>query len=157
MSAADTIPDPRSRLFPPAVYLVATLLGVVLQRLWPLGLVRPPVGRWIGAVLIAGWPVLAAPAIREFRRAGTTVMPTGDVSAFVTSGPFRFTRNPMYLGLALLQAGVAFVLGNAWVLIFVPFSIVVIDRFVIAGEERYLEAKYGADYAAYRTRVRRWL
>jgi len=153
----DAIPDPRSRLFPPAVYLVATLLGVLLQRLWPLVLVGPPVGRWIGAVLIASWAVLAALAIREFRRAGTTVMPAGEVSAFVTSGPFRFTRNPMYLGLALLQAGVAFVLGNAWVLLFVPFSIVVIDRFVIAGEERYLEAKYGSNYAAYRIRVRRWL
>jgi protein-S-isoprenylcysteine O-methyltransferase Ste14 len=139
------------------VYLAATLLGVVLQRLWPLGLVPPPVGRWIGAVLIAGWVVLAAMAIREFRGAGTTVMPTGEVSAFVTSGPFRFTRNPMYLGLAFLQAGVAFVLSNAWVLALLPLSIAVVDRVVIPGEERYLEAKYGADYAAYRTRVRRWL
>jgi protein-S-isoprenylcysteine O-methyltransferase Ste14 len=112
---------------------------------------------YLAATLIAGWVVLAAMAIREFRGAGTTVMHTGQVSAFVTSGPFRFTRNPMYLGLALLQAGVAFVLGNVWVLLFVPLSIVVIDRVVIAGEERYLEAKYGADYAAYRTRVRRWL
>jgi len=153
----DESPDPRSRLFPPAVYLVATLLGVGLQCLWPLGLVRPPEDRWIGAVLIANWAVLAALAIREFRCAGTTVMPTGEVSAFVTSGPFRFTRNPIYLGLALLQAGVAFVLGNAWVLLFVPLSIVVIDRVVIAGEERHLEAKYGAPYSAYRNRVRRWL
>ncbi len=153
----DANPDPRSRLLPPAVYLVAILLGVLLHRLWPLGLVRLPEGRWIGAMLIASWAVLAALAIREFRRAGTTVMPTGEVSAFVTSGPFRLTRNPMYLGLAFLQAGVAFVLGNAWVLALLLLSIAVVDRVVIPGEERYLEAKYGADYAAYRTRARRWL
>lgn len=63
----------------------------------------------------------------------------------------------MYLGLGLAQVGIAFLLGNAWVLILLPLSVFVLDRIVIAGEERYLEAKYGAAYNAYRRRVRRWL
>jgi protein-S-isoprenylcysteine O-methyltransferase Ste14 len=107
--------------------------------------------------LVSAWLVLAVSAIAVFRRAGTTPNPTGDVSAFVTAGPFRWTRNPMYLGLVLAQAGGAFLLGNGWMLILLPLLVLVLDRVVIAGEERYLEAKYGAAYNEYRHRVRRWL
>jgi protein-S-isoprenylcysteine O-methyltransferase Ste14 len=116
-----------------------------------------PAGLWIGAALIAGWLALAAWAVGVFRRAGTTPNPTGEVTAFVTSGPFRFTRNPMYVGLVLFQVGVAFLLGNAWVLLLAVPSFILLDRLVIAGEERYLAAKYGADFDAYRRLVRRWL
>ena len=149
--------DPRSRLFPPAVPVVATGLGIALQRFERLALVARPASWWIGGALIAAWLVLAALANYQFRRAGTTPNPFGDVTAFVTGGVFGFTRNPMYLGLVLLQAGVAFILSNGWVLLLVVPTIIVLDRLVIAGEERYLDAKYGATYAAYRNRVRRWL
>lgn len=149
--------DPRTRIFPPAISIVSVLVGVGLHYLWPLRLVPQPEGRWIGGALIAAWLALAAWAVGVFRRAGTTPNPTGEVTAFVTAGPFRFSRNPMYVGLVLFQVGVAFLLGNAWVLILTIPSFILLDRLVIAGEERYLAAKYGADFEAYRRRVRRWL
>ena len=102
------------------------------------------------------WLAVAVWSIAVFRRAGTTPNPTAEVTAFVTAGPFRFSRNPMYVGLVVFQVGVAFLLSNAWVLILTLVSVVVLDRIVIAGEERYLAAKYGSAYTDYRSRVRRW-
>lgn len=151
------VPDPRSRMFPPAVLVVSVLAAVGLQWLWPVHLIGPPLGRWIGGALVFAWLVLAVFAVGVFRRAGTTPNPTGDVTAFVTAGPFRWTRNPMYLGLVLAQAGGGFLLGNGWMLILLPPLFFVLDRVVIVGEERYLEGKYGAPYNEYRQRVRRWL
>lgn len=150
-------PDPRSRIFPPAIVAVSVLLGVGLRYLVPLGLLPQPIGRCIGGALILVWLVVAGAAVGVFRGAGTTPNPTGEVTAFVTRGPYRFTRNPMYLGLILLQVGVACILGNAWVLLLAPLSFVLLDRVVIPGEERYLAAKYGAAYDDYRRSVRRWL
>ena len=155
MSAPET--DSRSRIFPPGIVAASALVGVGLQYLWSLGLVAQPAGRWIGGALILAWLVLAGFAVGIFWRAGTTAHPTGEVKAFVIAGPYRFTRNPMYLGLLLLQGGFAFVLGNAWVLLLTVPSFVVLDRIVIPGEERHLEAKYGAAYNDFRRHVRRWL
>lgn len=149
--------DPRSRVFPPGVAVVATLIGVGLQYLLPFRLISQPAGRWIGGAFILAWLGLAASALGVFRGAGTTANPTGEVTAFVIGGPYRYTRNPMYLGLILLQIGVAFVLGNGWILLLTVAAFIVLDRLVIAGEERYLAAKYGAAYDDYRRKVRRWL
>jgi len=152
-----TASDPRARLLPPLVPIALILMGVGLQLWRPIRLIAPPAGRWIGGALIVLWLALAAWAIGVFRRAGTTPDPTGDVTAFVTDGPFRVSRNPMYLGLLLFQVGAAFLLSNAWVLLLVPLCFLLLDRVVIVGEERYLAAKYGAAYDDYRHRVRRWL
>ena len=149
--------DPRSRLLPPAVYFGATFVGIGVHRVWPIGLFPQPVGRWIGWALIACAVLLAAIAVALFHRAGTPPNPTREVTAFVRSGPYRLTRNPMYVGLTLFQAGLAFALDDAWVLILLVFSFAVMDRIVVPGEERYMASRYGADYAAYRARVRRWL
>jgi protein-S-isoprenylcysteine O-methyltransferase Ste14 len=149
--------DPRSRLLPPVVYLGATLLGVGVQRGWPVGLLPLPVGRWLGGTVLVGSVALAALAVRLFHRAGTPPNPTKDVTALVRSGPYRLSRNPMYLSLALFQAGVAFALDNAWVLILLALSFGIMDRIVVPGEERYMASRYGADYAEYMARVRRWL
>lgn len=105
----------------------------------------------VGALALGVW------AVWTFRRAGTTPDPRGDVTVFVTAGPFRFSRNPMYLTNVILQIGVALVLDNAWILLLVPVTWLVLDRVVIAGEERYLAAKYGSAFDEYRRRVRRWL
>ena len=150
-------PDPRSRVFPPGIVVVAILLGVGLHYLLPFRLIAQPAGRWIGGVLILAWVGIAAMAVGAFRGAGTTLNPTAEVTAFVIGGPYRFSRNPMYLGLLLLQSGIAFVLGNGWVLLLTLASFVVLDRIVIVGEEGHLAAKYGAAYDDYRRKVRRWL
>lgn len=150
-------PDPRSRLFPPGIVVASTLAGAGLQYLLPLRLLPQPAGRFIGAALILAWLILVAFAMGVFRRAGTTPYPRGEVTALVTTGLYRFSRNPMYVGLVLLQIGIACVLGNAWVLMLTLLSFVLLDRIVIAGEERYLEGKCGSEYSEYRGRVRRWL
>ncbi len=106
---------------------------------------------------MAGGLALGIWAVLSFRRAGTTPDPHGEVTAFVTSGPLRFSRNPMYLTNVVFQIGVALLLDNAWILMLVPVTWLLLDRVVIAGEERYLSSKFGQTFDEYRRRVRRWL
>ena len=149
--------DPRSRLFPPLFMVAGVLVGVGLQALRPLSFVPRFAGHWIGGCLIAAALTLGAWAVLTFRRAGTTPDPHADVTAFVISGPFAFSRNPMYVTNVAFQIGAAFVLDNAWILMLAPVTWLLLDRIIIAGEERYLADKYGATYDAYRQKVRRWL
>ena len=92
-----------------------------------------------------------------FRRAGTSMVPMNPATVLVTSGPYRLTRNPMYLGMAFLYVALAFAFGVIWALALLPAVIVMVDRFVIAREEPYLERKFGQAYHDYKARVRRWL
>jgi protein-S-isoprenylcysteine O-methyltransferase Ste14 len=85
------------------------------------------------------------------------MVPMNPTTALVTSGPYRLTRNPMYLGMAFLYVALAFAFGVMWALVFLPAVLVVVDRFVIVREEPYLERKFGQAYREYRSRVRRWL
>jgi len=78
-------------------------------------------------------------------------------TALVTTGPYRYTRNPMYLGLAFLYAGIALAFGLLWALAALPVVLLVVDRVVIPPEERHLEAQFGDEYRAYKSRVRRWI
>jgi protein-S-isoprenylcysteine O-methyltransferase Ste14 len=112
------------------------------------------------ALAAAGVIVYAAlflGAFAAFRRHRTTLIPNRPATAFVTSGPYRFTRNPMYLSLVALYLGVSAFANSWWPVILLPLVIVVIDRAVIAREERYLAATFPGEYSAYRSRVRRWL
>jgi protein-S-isoprenylcysteine O-methyltransferase Ste14 len=92
----------------------------------------------------------------SFRRAGTSVIPFKPTTALVTSGPYRFSRNPMYLGMAFRYIGVALALGVVWALITLPFVIAAVDQLAIAIEEGYLVRKFGDPYCDYMKRVRRW-
>ncbi|HET9708705.1 MAG TPA: isoprenylcysteine carboxylmethyltransferase family protein [Gemmatimonadales bacterium] len=149
--------DPRSRLFPPIFMIVGVLIGVGLQAIRPLPFVPRTAGQWIGGCLIGAALALGVWAVLTFRRAGTTPDPHGDVTAFVITGPFAFSRNPMYVTNVAFQIGAALVLDNAWIFILAPVTWLLLDRVIIAGEERYLVEKYGATYDAYRHAVRRWL
>ena len=149
--------DARSRLFPPVFMIAGVLVGIGLQALRPLPFVSRTAGHWIGGWLIGAALALGGWAVLTFRRAGTTPDPHGDVTAFVISGPFAFSRNPMYVTNVAFQIGAAFALDNAWILMFAPVTWLLLDRIIIAGEERYLADKYGATYDAYRQKVRRWL
>ncbi|PYP14955.1 MAG: isoprenylcysteine carboxylmethyltransferase family protein [Gemmatimonadetes bacterium] len=142
---------------PPLVYALGFGLGYALDRLEPapvgMGGARTPLG-W----LLAGAGVaLAASAIVLFRRAGTSPVPIQPTTALVAQGPYRFTRNPMYVGLAALYAGIALLVNSLWPLVLLPVVLVVIRWWVIAREEAYLERKFGDAYRAYTRRVRRWL
>jgi protein-S-isoprenylcysteine O-methyltransferase Ste14 len=95
--------------------------------------------------------------VTHFWRAGTTLMPNRPASRLVVEGPYRFSRNPMYLGLTTLYLGVALMLNSVWVLALLPGVLLLLQTGVIRREERYLEGAFGPGYQAYRTRVRRWL
>jgi len=145
---------------PPPVVMVLTatamgLLAMATPRLaWPL-LPRMLAGL---AIALAGGAVAAAGA-RAFRRAATTVNPLKPhkASSLVTTGVYRFTRNPMYLGLLCVLAGWTVFLAAPLALAGPVAFVLYIGRFQIAPEERVLSSLFGADYAAYRARVRRWL
>ena len=149
------------RFPPPLIPLVTILLGIGLNRLWPIrhGIdASAPARYWAGGLIVAAavlglglWPVVL------FRRSGQSEIPWTPTPSIVERGPYRFTRNPMYLHMVLVCIGVAVLLGNAWILLLVPFCVWALQRFAIRPEEEYLERKFGAGYLAYRQRVRRWL
>lgn len=143
---------------PPFVYLGILLIGLAADRVigQPLGL--PLLTRGVIAIaLITPGVALMLAANGLFRRAGTDVKPWKTATALVESGVYRFTRNPMYLGMALLYAGLALGFASVGALLLLPVVIIVIQTQVIAREERYLEAKFDETYRGYRQRVRRWI
>ena len=142
---------------PPLVYLAGLGAGLALDALLPSADL-PAVLRWpVGALLVAVGLSLMATFVGAFRRAKTNVDPWKPTTAIVTDGPYRFTRNPGYLGMALVFSGIALLADAPWALLMLVPTIAVIDRGVIAREERYLEGKFGQEYLGYRARVRRWL
>ena len=149
----------RVRFPPPLIYLAALLLGIFVGRALKL----PGYGIDPAARDILGWLVVAAGIVVNFagagmfRHAGTAIIPFKPASSLVTSGIYRLTRNPMYLGMALLQAGVALLFDSLLALILVPVAMALIQTQVIAREEAYLERAFGDEYRAYKARVRRWI
>jgi protein-S-isoprenylcysteine O-methyltransferase Ste14 len=142
---------------PPLIYLGALLVGALLERLsrWKI-----PTGRWtpaLGAFLIVVAVVLFIFAVLELRRAGTPPEPYKPTTAIVTSGPYRVTRNPIYLSFTLVQLGIALWTGSGWILVLLLPVLVLMNYAVIAREERYLDRKFGDEYFRYRRRVRRWM
>lgn len=143
---------------PPLVYVAFLGLGWLLDRRRPL-----PIGG--GAPLREGIAIafalvylgLFVGAFRNFRRARTTIIPNRPANALVTDGPYRFTRNPMYVSLVALYLALAFVLGSWWPVLLLPLLVLLVDRWIIAREERYLASAFPGEYDAYRQRVRRWL
>ena len=143
---------------PPLIYLGFLGLGFLLDWLWPAtaSVAIPPL-QWL-ALAPAGIGVfIALTAFREFRRAKTNVLPHKPTSAIIIGGPFSFTRNPLYVALALFHAALAMAMVNAWAMLLLAPALLVIHHGVIAREERYLEAKFGEEYRTYKVRVRRWL
>lgn len=118
-----------------------------------------PYQQIVAAVLAVAGGVVAGLGVVSFRRAQTTVNPIKPqaASSLVTTGIYRFSRNPMYLGILLGLAGVAAFLANAATLIFLPAFIMYMNRFQITPEERVLSAMFGPDFTAYRQRVRKWM
>lgn len=142
---------------PPLAYAAGFGIGLVLEMLiGPGGL--PGWVRIAGAVLgLAAFVALDTSAMIRFNRAGTNPAPFKPTHALVTDGPYRVTRNPMYLGMACLYAAAAFAFDVLFAFAVLPLVLVVIDRLAIAREEPYLERLFGEQYRAYRARVRRWI
>jgi protein-S-isoprenylcysteine O-methyltransferase Ste14 len=142
---------------PPLIYVVLFGLGLLLHQIVPLTFL-PVVGARVAALLFLGcYALVFGWSYLLFRRTGTSMVPVKPSMALVVRGPYRLTRNPMYLSLVCLYLAAALWFGVVWALILVPLLVLVVQRLVIAKEERYLEHKFGDAYREYRAPVRRWI
>ena len=142
---------------PPLVYLTGLVVGFALELLFHSPAFPRPLGWVVGGVLVLAGAALIMSFGVAFGRAHTPIDPRETPTAIVSTGPYRFTRNPAYLGFALIYAGLTLVVGALWPLLTLIPTLVAVDRLVIAREERYLEAKFGEEYIGYKSRVRRWV
>jgi protein-S-isoprenylcysteine O-methyltransferase Ste14 len=142
---------------PPTVYVLGLLLAIPLELLFPTGglpVLVTVIGTLIGVAISL---YMDGGAMSHFSRADTPAIPFKPTEALVTTGPYRFTRNPMYVGMAALYIALALAFGLLWAFAFLPVVLIIIDRQVIAREEPYLERLFGQEYLEYKQRVRRWL
>ena len=151
---------PDIAIFPPTLSVLAPVAAVVMEWVAPLGLMPPRWTAWsvaVGVVIlaVAGWLAIAGEG--AFKRAKTNVDPRKPALVLVEEGPFRFTRNPMYLGMVLLQAGLAFTFSLDWALMLTPVVWAVLHFGVVLREETYLVGRFGAPYEQYLTQTRRWV
>ena len=140
--------------------VLAPFLAIALEWLAPLSILPPRFTPWAviaGGVLLFTAGALAISGERAFRASGTNVDPRSPALKLVETGPYRFTRNPMYLGMVTLQLGLALALSLDWALIGAPLLLALLHFGVVLREETYLTEKFGAPYANYLSRTRRWL
>ena len=154
---ADDQDDPGIRVPPPLIYLLPLILGLLLNRRAPLPFLPRSAARGLGWPLIGGGVVLNGWFLRTIRDADVPIRTDKPVPRLTTEGPFRYSRNPSYLALAMIYAGIAVLRNSPWAILFLPVVLVVIRREVIGREERYLERTFGEEYRDYKTRVRRWV
>ncbi len=160
MAAPSTTGHPHSsgiRFPPPFLYVALFLLGFLLDRLVPLPPLPRTPSRLIAAVLLLPGFGLLFWSLWLFLRARTSPLPMRPTSSLVLSGPYRWTRNPMYLAMLLVYLGIALLFDVLWALLLSPVVVLLVGRMVIAREERYLEGKFGDEYRQYRAQVRRWI
>jgi len=141
---------------PPLIYAVPLAVGLLLNRWHVIRLLPARLALPVGiALLLLG--LIAVPAVLAFRRVKTSPKPWKPTTAVVTTGPYRITRNPMYLGFTLLYLGTTCWVNTVWPLILLPLVLVTMHYGVITREEAYLERVFGEEYLTYKRRVRRWL
>jgi protein-S-isoprenylcysteine O-methyltransferase Ste14 len=146
---------------PPLYFIGGFLVGMILHAtVRPITILGGPASR---TLVTAGWVIfwigmiVAHSGVFTFMLAGTTMFPFKEASRLVTHGPYRFTRNPMYLGLTIAYIGLSLALNTAWPIILLPLMLWLLVKTVIEAEEKYLTAEFGDEYVQYTKRVRRWL
>ena len=142
---------------PPLIYAIPGIAGVLLGRAFPIHVVPEPFALVVGGALAIAAIALDIWTLPKFRRAGTSMMPYTPTTAIIDTGPFAWTRNPLYLAMTLLYVGITLIVNTIWPLLLLPIVLLVVQRGVIEREERYLERKFGDQYLSYKSRVRRWL
>ena len=152
------MPETPRRIAVPPAYLLATLIAMIaLHYLLPIANVIPSPVHYVGVLPILAGIGMAGWGVRAFDKAGTPVRPFEPSTELVTRGLYRYTRNPMYLGMVLLLLGVAVLLGSVTPLLPVPLFVWFIQRNFIRGEEGFLEGIFGERYRQYKKTVRRWI
>jgi protein-S-isoprenylcysteine O-methyltransferase Ste14 len=141
---------------PPIIYLGFLGLGFALEGLMP-GAVLPGWAQWLGAVVIVAGVALMLSFELAFKQVGTDANPYRPSTALATDGPYRYSRNPAYLGMAITYVGIALAAEAPWVLVMLAPATLVIQYGVIHREERYLERLFGDEYLSYKQRTRRWI
>jgi protein-S-isoprenylcysteine O-methyltransferase Ste14 len=164
VTSSTTRPDSANIRFPPPVIYAAAILGgyvLELRSPWPIlhssGNSSGAVREGIALVVAAAGLALMFAAVLRFRRHHTPVVPIFPATVLATDGPYRISRNPMYVGLMLFSLAVAFGMNSGWTLLLLVPALAVMNFFVIAREERYLERAFGDEYRDYRRRTRRWI
>jgi len=142
---------------PPLVYLSAIALGVLLHFAWPLRLVSPTLSMAIGAPTVVVAVALFVWSVRTLRIAGTPVPGDRPTTAIVRAGPYRFSRNPIYLAFSLFQLGVACWLNSLWLVLTLVPAVALMSFVLVPREERCLELRFPTEYPSYKRAVRRWL
>lgn len=149
--------NPGINVPPPLIYVVPLLLGLVLDRRRHLLFLPRGMARALGVSLLGGGTVLNAWFLRTIRKAEVPLRTDKPVPRLTTQGPFRYSRNPSYLALAMIYAGIASLRNSLWAMLLLPLVVMVMQREVIGREERYLERAFGEEYLAYKRQVRRWV
>ena len=149
--------NPGVIVLPPFLYGGALIVVLALRWLRPLPILGRAVTLWPGLALAALAIAIMVAARRAMEAAGTNVDPSLPTTAIVTAGPFRFSRNPLYVSLTLLHCGLTLVFNSWWGVVLLVPVLIVMHRGVVLREERYLEKKFGESYTRYRSRVRRYL
>ena len=142
---------------PPLIYLGALALGLLLDRKLSIPFLPRSMARAFGWPLLVGGISLMGWFFFTMRRADTPIDPREPVSNLATEGPFRYTRNPAYLSMAMIYAGISSLANALSCILLLPAVLLVIQRGVIEREERYLERKFGEEYLRYKDQVRRWV
>ena len=142
---------------PPLIYAGALAAGLLANALYPVGFLPRGVSRALGWPMVLLGLAIGLLGFREIKRAETNVDPYKPTTAIVAAGPYRYTRNPIYVGMTLLYGGISALANALLPILLLPAVLAVMRRGVIEREERYLERKFGDEYLRYKRRVRRWL
>jgi protein-S-isoprenylcysteine O-methyltransferase Ste14 len=142
---------------PPLIYVVPLVLGLMLDRRRQGPFLPRGVARGLGLALLGGGAVLNGWFLRTIRKTDVPIRTDKPVPRLTTEGPFRYSRNPSYLALAMIYAGIASLRNSLWAMLLLAPAVTVMQREVIGREERYLERTFGEEYLAYKGKVRRWV
>lgn len=142
---------------PPLVYSSLIVVGAILALFWRLPFLPDAIAAPLGILVVVAAVALFVASVGKFRAAGTPVPGNQPTTAIVRLGPYRFSRNPIYLAFSLLHLGIAIWANSLWLVATLVAAILVMALVVIPREERYLERRFGADYLNYKSSVRRWI
>ena len=155
--------DPRSafhsgaKIPPPLIYAAMFGVGFLLQTYFPIDVLQSSASRVLALLCMAVSVILGIWSLVSFWGARTSPLLMRPSTALITVGPYHFSRNPMYVSVTFVYTGLAVWFAVFWALLLLPIVIVAVRYYVIAGEERYLERKFGKAYLDYKVRVRRWI